>query len=447
MAMSLNLNQPWTSDDDLVQWFDVVYESPQEQGHDERLKQLSWARDEILKWRVRSSNVNTLELETMSLFLTAEIHSMESKKSETDFDTHRVATLYSAGVVRFCEVLRHYVASEDGDGMTRCSNTRPLMRKLAESLDIPSWIIDLRHDACHSRTPPLTLLKQASFIAQNWLRVNFWTPRICKAEDFDFDRMIRTLEGYSNKSPLEVESHVVSLVRSNYHKTLRVVVHLLTTSIPSTETDVIFQDLTLPPTGTDVIFQDLTLPPTGTDVIFQDLTLPPVVRKRFSPLIMLVFKCNLVHELLHLLINSSHQDDHVNISSVIWFKELVSSFYGQEEESNKPAFPLQEISSKLKTSPSLQVVFLRIVHHLTNNPFKLTPPLIQMFVTLFKGTKYHDMIQKLAIFASLLVGSNGLMNGSVKNAEFQIKNVDCLKRHLSTKHEKTKRVKRVKFSF
>lgn len=354
MAISLNLNQPWTSDDDLVQWFDVVYESPQEQDHDERLKQLSWARDEILKWRVRPSNVNILELETMSLFLTAEIHSIESKKSETDSDTHRIATLYSAGVVRFCEVLRHYVASEDGDGMTRSCNTRPLMREIAESLDIPSWIIDLRHDACHSRTPPLTLLKQASFIAQNWLRVNFWTPKIRKTEDFDFGRMVRTLEGYSKKSPSEVESHVVSLLRSNHHKTLRVIVHLLTTSIP----------------------------PMETDITFQDLTLPPGVRKRFSPLIMLVFKCNLVHELLHLLINSSHQDDHVNISSVIWFKELVSSFYGQKEESNKPAFPLQEISSKLKSSPSLQLLFLRIVHHLTNNPFKLTPPLIEMFAIL-----------------------------------------------------------------
>lgn len=417
----LNLNQPWSSDEELIHWFNVTYELDQEQSDSNKLKDYIWSRDVIQGWRVRSK---CAEFETVQSLLTAEIEYLRGIVSNEDIYCCNIASLYSTALIQFCGVLRNYAADDAGE-ISRSSHSRSLTRKLAESLNVPPWIIDLRHEACHSKTPPLTLLRQASFAIQQWLRVNFWLPKVRKAEDFDFGKTTRLLQEYSNKPSKGTKLIIISALRSNHHKTLRVIVHWLTTSA--------------------------NLQTQGIDPDFQNLVLPSDVRKRMSSIIYLVFKRNLMHELLHLLINTFQSfGGIINISSVLWFKELMTSLLDKRKDLLKVGSATQEFSELLKRNLCIQTQFLRVAYHLTEKPMKFTPPLIEMFARLFTDTKYHSAIEKLASFTAIHVGCNGLFNGTVKKIGFQIKDVDGLRKQLSSKPsaslEKTRANKKVKFS-
>lgn len=421
MAISLNLNQPWTTDEELLEWYSVAYNQDRPDGDEGKIRDYTWARDVVQKWRVRSRSV---ELEAVSLLLTAELEYLKSKSTKDEFDYCIIASLFSTAVIRFCEVLRHYIIDDDGE-ITRCAHPKTLTKKLSDSLNVPSWIIDLRHEACHAKTPPLTLLRQASFIIQDWLQVNFWTSKILKAEKFEFGKVSRLIQSYCSKPSDENRSIIVSALKENHHKILRAVVHQLTLSIDPSDIPA--------------------------DVDFENLSVRPHIRKNMNPLVHLIMKQCLIQDLLHLLINVfCLKEDCTNLPAIIWFKEIVSRILTMTGDQSKAGRAAQDYSSLLKNNSSVQVTFLRVVHHLCYKPVIFTPPLLKMMAILFKDTSHHDMVERSASFTSIFMGCNGFMNGSVEALEFQAKDADTLKRILSTTPRTnpgtTKQAKRVKFS-
>lgn len=71
---------------------------------------------------------------------------------------------YSTALMRF---VNHMLDSQTSKGSS--------LYKAAQNLGVPDWVIDLRHDTAHGNTlPSLELLREATSIGFEWLKVNYW---------------------------------------------------------------------------------------------------------------------------------------------------------------------------------------------------------------------------------------------------------------------------------
>ena len=50
------------------------------------------------------------------------------------------------------------------------------VQTIAEEINIPDWLVDLRHDATHSSLPSMKVLEAGCHVALKWLKSNYWEP-------------------------------------------------------------------------------------------------------------------------------------------------------------------------------------------------------------------------------------------------------------------------------
>ena len=48
------------------------------------------------------------------------------------------------------------------------------VQAIADEIELPSWLVDLRHDATHSSLPSLAMLETGVNVALHWLKENYW---------------------------------------------------------------------------------------------------------------------------------------------------------------------------------------------------------------------------------------------------------------------------------
>ena len=51
------------------------------------------------------------------------------------------------------------------------------MAYLGESIDIPEWVVELRHECGHGKLPNLLALEEAERFCFGWLKRNYWDPQ------------------------------------------------------------------------------------------------------------------------------------------------------------------------------------------------------------------------------------------------------------------------------
>ncbi|XP_062844593.1 ribosomal biogenesis protein LAS1L isoform X2 [Trichomycterus rosablanca] len=111
-----------------------------------------------------------------------------------------VAVESTANLVR-CQILDHSGRLEGDDlvllygmALTRFVNlilerkqgkvAKPL-RRLASNLNIPEWIVNLRHDMTHRRLPTLKWCRKGCEYVLNWLRQEFWSRQLSSISDWN----------------------------------------------------------------------------------------------------------------------------------------------------------------------------------------------------------------------------------------------------------------------
>jgi hypothetical protein len=104
------------------------------------------------------------------------------------FGDYDLAALYSTAIIKFVDTLGYYQLNES-NGLPCIVRIRQKtdrgIKWTAKALGVPGWIIDCRHDACHSVTPPLSMLRQAAHIAKAWLDKNFWAHKLAELNNID----------------------------------------------------------------------------------------------------------------------------------------------------------------------------------------------------------------------------------------------------------------------
>lgn len=85
--------------------------------------------------------------------------------------------MYGAALVRFVNLI-----TERQQGRV----ARPL-RRLAGNLNIPEWLVDLRHDFTHRKLPTLKWCRKGCKVVLEWLQQEYWSRQMGGGPDEDWD--------------------------------------------------------------------------------------------------------------------------------------------------------------------------------------------------------------------------------------------------------------------
>nr|XP_057906504.1 ribosomal biogenesis protein LAS1L [Doryrhamphus excisus] len=128
----------------------------------------------ISAWKARYANSTPVAMDCTADLVRCQVLDRSGK-----LDSHDLVLLYGAALVRFTNLI-----TERQQGKI----ARPL-RALAGNLNIPEWIIDLRHDVTHRRLPTLKLCRKGCDVVLEWLQHEYWSRQLGGglSEDWESD--------------------------------------------------------------------------------------------------------------------------------------------------------------------------------------------------------------------------------------------------------------------
>ncbi|NWY60878.1 LAS1L protein, partial [Chionis minor] len=142
---------------------------------DSRLQQE--ALDRVSAWKSRYGPKMPLAVDC-----TAELIRCKVLDSSGRLKSHELILSYGLALVRFVNLI-----TERKQKMVSIP-----LRQLAREVDIPIWVVDLRHELTHGKLPRLALCRKGCDVVLDWLRKTYWSRQLgnnlCEeSEDEDED--------------------------------------------------------------------------------------------------------------------------------------------------------------------------------------------------------------------------------------------------------------------
>ncbi|KAM6381774.1 ribosomal biogenesis protein LAS1L [Pluvialis apricaria] len=142
---------------------------------DSRLQQE--ALDRVSAWKSRYGPKMPLAVDC-----TAELIRCKVLDSSGRLKSHELILSYGLALVRFVNLI-----TERKQKMVSIP-----LRQLAREVDIPVWVVDLRHELTHGKLPRLALCRKGCDVVLDWLRKTYWSRQLgnnlCEeSEDEDED--------------------------------------------------------------------------------------------------------------------------------------------------------------------------------------------------------------------------------------------------------------------
>ncbi|XP_074003650.1 ribosomal biogenesis protein LAS1L [Numenius arquata] len=142
---------------------------------DSRLQQE--ALDRVSAWKSRYGPKMPLAVDC-----TAELIRCKVLDSSGKLKSHELILSYGLALVRFVNLI-----TERKQKMVSIP-----LRQLAKEVDIPIWVVDLRHELTHGKLPRLALCRKGCDVVLDWLRKTYWSRQLgnnlCEeSEDEDED--------------------------------------------------------------------------------------------------------------------------------------------------------------------------------------------------------------------------------------------------------------------
>lgn len=388
---------PWTNHDELLGVYDVIFPAENGGGEiSEDKEEIESARNLLVVWKLRNPNSpDAIEFEVTAAILSARIQEEEWRRlpgSGTAFNDLNLASLYSAAVIKFCDALSYYQ-------MTTVQNRRCIVRtwsrsnsglnKIAQRLGVPSWVIDCRHDACHSSTPPLELLRKASRIALEWMRQHFWSKKI------------KTAESRTSVSCLQTAGLKPSLSRNKY-----ISVDVISSAIISETVD------------KGIVWND------------EVPDLSEHISNSLSANIAVVTKLGHLHLLLHKLITEfKAPNESRRQAAIACFMSIMKSATDKTSKS-KLSIATRAVLMR-HSNAAYNLVWKKLFYRLVKTPNKWTPALIDHFQKVAPLAVSDDDYEKTKKLASVFVGNNvAIDSGREIVTGYQVKTVEDLKSHV-----------------
>lgn len=131
-----------------------------------------YALQRISAWKARYANSTPVAVEC-----TADLVRCQVLDRSGQLDGDDLVLLYGAALVRFVNLI-----TEKQQGKT----ARPL-RRLAGNLNIPEWVVDLRHNFTHRKLPTLKWCRKGCKVVLDWLQQEYWSRQLGGGTNVDWD--------------------------------------------------------------------------------------------------------------------------------------------------------------------------------------------------------------------------------------------------------------------
>lgn len=154
-----------------------------------------WAVDQIAVWETRCYPALPTAVEATLVLVRAVIQDMLFEVEKTLCVEGDIQMLYSMALIRFVNVTLEHQQSD-------ISNLGIYTR--AAQQNIPSWIVDLRHDASHNFNPSLPVLRMGAEKALCYLEDTFWKVEAAKVQSIIYasngcdETILNLIIGYKN---------------------------------------------------------------------------------------------------------------------------------------------------------------------------------------------------------------------------------------------------------
>ncbi|XP_074537918.1 ribosomal biogenesis protein LAS1L [Halichoeres trimaculatus] len=131
-----------------------------------------YALQRISAWKARYANSTPVAVEC-----TGDLVRCQVLDRSGQLDGDDLVLLYGAALVRFVNLI-----TEKQQGKT----ARPL-RRLAGNLNIPEWVVDLRHNFTHRKLPTLKWCRKGCKVVLDWLQQEYWSRQLGGGANVDWD--------------------------------------------------------------------------------------------------------------------------------------------------------------------------------------------------------------------------------------------------------------------
>ncbi|KAL6120195.1 las1l [Pungitius sinensis] len=131
-----------------------------------------FALQRVSAWRGRYANSTPVAVDC-----TADLVRCQVLDRSGQLDGDDLVLLYGAGLVRFVNLI-----TQRQQGKT----ARPL-RRLAGHLNIPEWVVDLRHAVTHRKLPTLEWCRKGCTVVLEWLQQAYWSRQLGGGPNEDWE--------------------------------------------------------------------------------------------------------------------------------------------------------------------------------------------------------------------------------------------------------------------
>ncbi|XP_054163249.1 uncharacterized protein LOC128961065 [Oppia nitens] len=336
----------------------------------------------------------------------------EEEEEETS-DESTVYSLYCLSVIRFCTALSQY---------SHETNMKSVKR-LADRYSCPQWIIDCRHNLCHSSSsqPSMDELRNASRIGLDWLREYFWLKVIddsvvvVAGDEFydyrneyyyliqEFLNKETTTATKQSKNKSTIKKQIIDGIKRHRNELIDAFVsHLICGDIVAAADN---ND------DDNINGQQLYL--CGKKINFDTLRVPKLYLRRFSSLFAIVTEnSGCLSLLLNLLVNRFINDnsDAVDQSSSVtttspakqhlamcWFVTLLKTI-GATDKSTKFRRLFQSVTYQRVMS---RIDWIRLLYRICKRPTRQTPEIIDLLTPIVSDVIPEEKLSKLKTLAQL----------------------------------------------
>ncbi|KAM6924334.1 ribosomal biogenesis protein LAS1L [Xenentodon cancila] len=122
-----------------------------------------FALQRVSAWRARCANSTPVAVDCTADLVRCQVLDRSGQLNGDD-----LVLLYGAALVRFVNLI-----TERQQGKV----ARPL-RRLAGNLNIPEWVVDLRHDFTHRKLPTLKWCRKGCKVVLEWLQKEYWSRQL-----------------------------------------------------------------------------------------------------------------------------------------------------------------------------------------------------------------------------------------------------------------------------
>ncbi|XP_036378888.1 ribosomal biogenesis protein LAS1L [Megalops cyprinoides] len=131
-----------------------------------------FALHRISAWKGRFGNSTPVAVES-----TADLVRCQVLDSSGHLETDDLVLLYGTALVRFVNLITE----------RKQKRVATPLRRLANKMNIPEWIVNLRHDITHRRLPTLKWCRKGCQFVLEWLQQEYWSRQLGSqlAEDWD----------------------------------------------------------------------------------------------------------------------------------------------------------------------------------------------------------------------------------------------------------------------